>query len=217
MEVSNFWLPSPISHFPYPLPLAITNMFSKSIRSVFEAFLFNISYTYTIALIAHASKVILKTLQGRLQQHVNSELPDVQDGFRKTRKKMRDQISNICWNIEKARELIRHLLLLYWLHQSLCVDHNKLWKILKEIRIPTLPVSWETCKQDKKQQLEPHMEQQTGSKLGKEYIKAAYGHPAYLHFMQSISCEMPGWMNHKLELRLTGEIPVTSDMQMIPF
>ena len=68
--------------------------------------------------------------------------------------------------------------------------------------------------QVKKQQLEPDMKQQIGSKLGKEYIKAVYGHPAYLTYIQSTSCEMPGWMKHKLESRLLGEIPITSDMQM---
>ena len=63
-----------------------------------------------------------------------------------------------------------------------------------------------------KQQLEPYMEQQTGSKLGKEYIKAVYCHPAYLTYMQSISCEMLSWMNHKLESRLLGQISTTSDI-----
>ena len=67
-----------------------------------------------------------------------------------------------------------------------------------------------------KEQLELDMEQQTGSKSGKEYIKAVYCHPAYLTYMQSTSCEMPGWMDHKLESRLLGEIPITSDMQMTP-
>ena len=70
--------------------------------------------------------------------------------------------------------------------------------------------------QVKKQQLEPDMEQQTDSKLGKEYVKAVCCHPAYLTSMQSISCEMPGWMKHKLESRLLGEISTTSDMQMAP-
>ena len=70
--------------------------------------------------------------------------------------------------------------------------------------------------QVKKQQLELNMGQRTGSKLGKEYIKAVYCHPAYLTYMQSTSCEMPGWMKHKLESRLPGEISVTSDMQMTP-
>ena len=70
--------------------------------------------------------------------------------------------------------------------------------------------------QVKKQQLEPDMKQQTGSRLGKEYVKAVYCHPAYLTYMQSTSCEMPGWIKHKLESRLLGEISITSDMQMTP-
>ena len=80
----------------------------------------------------------------------------------------------------------------------------------------TLPVSWETCMQVKKQQLELDMEQQTGSKLGKEYNKAVYCDPAYLTSMQSTAWEMPGWMNHKLESRLPREMSTASDMQMIP-
>ena len=68
--------------------------------------------------------------------------------------------------------------------------------------------------QVKKQKLQLDMEQWTGSKLGKDYVKAIYCHPAYLTYMQSTSCEMPGWMKHKLESRLQGEISVTSDMQM---
>ena len=66
--------------------------------------------------------------------------------------------------------------------------------------------------QVKKQQLEPDMEQQTSSKLGKEYVKAVYCHPAYLTYMQSTSCEMPDWMKHKLESKLQGEISIISDM-----
>ena len=68
----------------------------------------------------------------------------------------------------------------------------------------TLPTSWEICMQVKKQQLEPEMEQRTGSKLGKEYIKAVYCHPAYLTYMQSTSYEMLNWLKHKLESRLPG-------------
>ena len=78
----------------------------------------------------------------------------------------------------------------------------------------TWPASWEICMHVKKQQLELDMEQQTGSKLGKESIKAVYCHPAYLTYMQSTSFEMPGWMKHKLESRLQGEIPIISDTQM---
>ena len=70
--------------------------------------------------------------------------------------------------------------------------------------------------QDKKQQLELNMEQQTGSKMGKEYVKTVYSHPVYLTYMQSTSYEMTGWMIHKLESRLLGEISTISDMQMTP-
>ena len=70
--------------------------------------------------------------------------------------------------------------------------------------------------QVKKQQLEPYLKQLTGSKLGKEYIKDIYRHPAHLTHMKSISCKMPGWLKHKLKSRLPGEISITSDMQMTP-
>ena len=80
----------------------------------------------------------------------------------------------------------------------------------------TWPAPWEIGVQVKKWQLELDMEQQTGSKSGKEYVKPVYCHPAYLTSMQSISCEMPGWMKQKLESRLPGEISITSDKQMTP-
>ena len=80
----------------------------------------------------------------------------------------------------------------------------------------TWPASLEICMQVKKQQLELDTEQRTGSKLGKEYVKAEYCHPAYLTYIQSTSCEVPGWMKHKLETRFLGEISITSDMQMTP-
>ena len=90
----------------------------------------------TTALISHASKIMLKILQARLQQYMNRALPDVQAGFRKGRG-TRDQIANICWIMEKARVPERHLFLLYWLCQAFdCIDHNNLWKILKEMGIP---------------------------------------------------------------------------------
>ena len=83
-------------------------------------------------------------------------------------------------------------------------------KFLKRWEYQTnLPASWETCMQVKKQQLEPYMEQWTGSKLEKEYIKAVYCHPAYLTSMQSASWEMLVWMKHKLESRLLGEISIS--------
>ena len=80
----------------------------------------------------------------------------------------------------------------------------------------TWPAFWEICMQVKKQQLELDMEQQAGSKLRKEYVKAAYCHPVYLIYMQGTSCKMLGWMKHKLELRLPGEISIASDTQMTP-
>ena len=160
----------------------------------------------TTALISHASKVMLKILQTRLQQYVNRELPDVQAGFRKGRG-ARDQIANIHWILEKEREFEKNI---YFYFTSFeCVDHNKLWKILKEMGIPDYLVSWETCMQVKKQQLEPDMEQWTGSKLRKEYVKAVYCHPAYLTYMQSTSCKILDWVKNKLESRLPREISIT--------
>ena len=78
----------------------------------------------------------------------------------------------------------------------------------------TLPAFWEICMRVKKQQLEPDMEQQTGSKFGKEYVNAVYCHPAYLTYIQNTSCEMLGCMNPKLESRLLGEISTISYMQI---
>ena len=158
---------------------------------------------------SHATKVMPQILQVRLQKYVNWEVPDVQAGFRKGRG-TRDQIANICWIIEKAREFQKNICFIDYTKAFDCVDHNKLWKILKEIGIPTtLLASCKTCMQVKKQQLEPDMEQQTGSKLRKEYVKAIYCHPAYLTSMQSTSWEMPGWMKHKLKLRFGRNINST--------
>ena len=79
------------------------------------------------------------------------------------------------------------------------MDYNKLWEIFQEMKLPDfLPASWEACMFVKKQQLELDMEQWTGSILRKEYVKAVCCHPASLTYMQSTSCEMPGWMKHKL-------------------
>ena len=121
---------------------------------------------HTLALISHASKVILKILQARLQQYVNRELPDVQARFRKGRG-TRDQIANIRWIIKKAREFQKNIYFFFIDYAKAfdCVDHNKLWKILKEMGIPDHPtISWETYLQVRKQQLELDMDQQTGSK-----------------------------------------------------
>ena len=121
---------------------------------------------HTIALISHTSEVMLKILQARLQQHMNYELPDVQAGFRKGRG-TRDQIANICWIIKHARDPEKHLLLLYWLCQTLwlCGSQKTVGNFSKDgnTRPPGLPPE-KTCMQVKKQQLELDMKQQTGSK-----------------------------------------------------
>ena len=144
---------------------------------------------------------------------MSHEFPDDQAGFRKGRG-TRDQIANICWVIEKAREFQK---------KSSCASLTMpkpltVWitansgKFLKRCKYQTiLPVSLETCIQVKKQQLEPDMELLISSKLGKEYVKAVYCHPDYLISMQSTSFEIPGWMKHKLncactQSRLLGEI-----------
>ena len=129
---------------------------------------------HTIALVSHTSKVMLKILQARLQQYVNSELPDVQAGFRKGRG-IRGQIANIRWIIEKAREFQKNIYFCFIDYaKSLTVwittNCGKFWKRWEYQT--TLPVSWETCMKVKKQQLELEVEQQTISKLRKEYIKA---------------------------------------------
>ena len=123
---------------------------------------------------------------------MNRELSDVQGGFRNGRG-IRDQIENIYWIIKKAREFQKNIYVCFIDYAKAfdCVDYNKLWKILQRWEYQTtLPASWEICMQVKKQQLELDREQQTGSKFGKEYVKAEYCHPAYLTYVQSTSCEM---------------------------
>ena len=159
---------------------------------------------------------MLKIPEARLQQYVIKELPDVQAGFKKSMG-TRDQIANIHWIMEKAEELQKHIYFCFIDYTKAfdCVDHNKLWKILKEIRVSdhltcllrNLYVGQET-------KLESYIEQLIGSKLGKEYDKAVYC--ALLTFVQSTSCKMWGWVNHKLESKWLGEISTTLYMQMIP-
>ena len=90
-----------------------------------------------IALISHSSKVMLKILQARFQKYVNQELPDIQAGFTKSRG-TRDQIANICWSIKKAREFQKNIYFCFIDYAKAfdCVDHNKLWKIIQEMKIP---------------------------------------------------------------------------------
>ena len=131
---------------------------------------------------------------------MNFELPDVQAGFRKDRG-TRDQIANIRWIMEKAREFQKNIYFCFIDYTKVfdSVDHNKLWKILQEIGIPDhLTCLLKNLYAGRNQQLELDMEQQTGFKSGKEYVKAVHCLPAYLTYMQSTSCKMQGWMKHNL-------------------
>ena len=121
---------------------------------------------------------MLKILQTRLQQYMNREFPDVQAGFRKGRR-TRDQTANIRWIMEKAREFQKNIYF-YFLDYAKafdCVDHNKLWKILKEMEIPDhLTCLLRNLYAGQDQQLELDMEKQTGSKWGKDYVNTVYCH-----------------------------------------
>ena len=168
-------------------------------------------------MISHASKVMLKILQPGCSKKwtMNFQM------FKLILEKAEEQeikLPTSAGLLKKQESSRKTSFLLYWLCQSLdCVDHNKLWKILKETGIPdTWPDSWQICMQVRKQQLELDVEQQTGSKSGKEYVKAVYCHPVYLTYMQSTSWETLGWKKHKLESRLPGDISITSDVQMTP-
>ena len=150
---------------------------------------------------------------------MNWELPDVQAGFRKGRG-TRDQIANIHWIIKKAREFQKNIYFCFidYAKPFDCVDHSqKMWKILKEMGVPDhLICLLGNLYAGQEATVRTGLEEQTGSKLGKEYIKAVYCHPAYLTCMQSTSYKMSGWMKHKLESRFPGEISIISDIQMTP-
>ena len=136
-----------------------------------------------------------KHAQARLQEYVNCELPDVQTGFRKG-KGTRDQIANICWIMKKAREFQKDIYFCYIDYaKPLTVWITVNWKILQRWEYQTTwPASWEISMKLKKQELELDMEQQIGSKLGKEYVMTVYFHPAYLTYMQSTSWKCrAGW------------------------
>ena len=163
---------------------------------------------HTIALISHASQVMLKILQARLQQYVNHELPDVQAGFRKG-KGTRDQITITCWIIKKASALLT-------MPKPLTVWITTNWKILKQMGIPdhltcllrNLYAGQEITVRTKHGTMD-------WFQIGKGVQQAIYCHPAYLTSIWCTSCKMWGWVNHKLDSRLPVEISTTSDRQMI--
>ena len=151
---------------------------------------------HTVALLSHISKVMLKILQHRFQQYVNRELSDVQAGFRKGRG-TRDRIANICWIIEKAREFQKNTCFIDYPKAFDYVDHNKLWKILQEMGIP----EHLTCLLRNL-----HVGQEAPVRTGHgttDWFQIRKGlhqccilSPCLLTYMQSTSCEMPGWMKN---------------------
>ena len=142
---------------------------------------------------------------------MNQELPDVQAGFRKGRG-TRDQIVNICCIIEKTREFQKNINFCFIDYAKAfdCVDHNKLWNILKETGIP----DYLTCLLRNMYAGQEATVRTRHRKM--EWIKAVYCHLDYLTYMQNTSCEMPGWVKLKLESRLPGEISIISYVQMTP-
>ena len=168
----------------------------------------------TIALISHASKVMLKVLHARLQQYVNRELPDVHDGFRKT-EESRDQIASILWIIKKTREFQKNVYFCFINYTKAfdCVDHNKLWKILKDVGITCLLRNLYAGQ-------EATVRTRHGTtdrfQIEKGIHQGCILSPCLSNLYANTSSEMPGWMKHKLESRLPEGISITSDTQMIP-
>ena len=170
----------------------------------------------TTVLISHGGK--LKILQARLQQYMNRELPNVQAGFRKGRGN-KDKIVNIHWIIEKAREFYNNIYFFFTDYTKAfdCVDRSKLYIILKEMGIPDhLTCFLKNLYAGQEETVRIGLGAMCWFTIGKGVQQAEYCHPVNLTNMLSTSCEILGWMNHKLESRLLGEILTISDMQMIP-
>ena len=160
---------------------------------------------------------MLKILQARLQHYVNRELPDVQAGFRKGRG-TRDQIANIRWIIKKARGFQKNIYFCFSDYAKAfdCVDHNKLWKILKEMGIPDhLICLLRNLSAGQEATVRTGHGTTDWFQIGKGVHQGCILSPC-LNFNADTSCEMPDWMTHKLESRLPRERSTTSDMQMIP-
>ena len=172
----------------------------------------------TIALISHASKVMLKILQARLQQYVNHELPDVQAGFRKGRG-TRSQIANIRWIMEKAREFQKNIYFCFidYAKALNCVDHNKLWKILKEMEIPDhLTCLLRNLYSGQEATVRTGHGTMDWFKIGKGVCQACILSSCLFNFYAEYMMWHGGLDEAQLESRLPGEISITSDMQMTP-
>ena len=170
----------------------------------------------TIALISHTSKVTLKILQARLQQYMNYEPPDVWAGFRKG---TRDQIANICWIIKKAREFQNNIYFCFIDYAKAfdCVDHNKLWKILKEMGIPDHPTCLLRNLYAGQEATVRTGHETTGwFQIGKGVHQGCILSPCLFNLYAEYIMRNAGLEEAQLESRLPGEISITPDMQMTP-
>ena len=157
-------------------------------------------------------------IQARLQQYVNRELPDVPAGFRKGRG-TRYQIANICWIIEKAREFQKNIYFYFINYANAfdCIDHDKLCKILKEMRIPDhLTCLLRNLYAGQEATVRTGHGSTGWFQIGKGVRQGCILLACLSTYMQNTSLEMPGWMKRKLESRLPGEISITSNIQMTP-
>ena len=172
----------------------------------------------TTALISHASKVTLKILQARLQEYVNCELPDVQAGFRKGRR-TRDQIANIRWIIEKAREFQKNIYFCFIDYAKAfdCVDHKKLWKILKEMGIPEhLTCFLRNLYAGQEATVRTGHGTTDRVQIGKGVCQGCILSPCLFNLYAEYIMRNAGLEGAQLESRLSGEISIASDMQMTP-
>ena len=161
---------------------------------------------------------MLKILQARLQRYVNRELPDVQAGFRKGRG-TRDQITHICWIIEKAREFQKNIYFCFidYAKTFACVDHNKLWKILKEMGKPDhLTCLLRNLYAGQEATVRTRHGTMDWLQIWKRVHQGCILSPWLFNFYAEYIMRNAGWRKHKLESRLLGEISITSDMQMTP-
>ena len=172
---------------------------------------------HTTALISHRSKVMLKILQARLQQYVNRELPDVQAEYRKGRG-TRDQIANIHWIAEKARKFQKKIYFYITDYTKAfdCVDHNKLWKILKKMGIPDrLTCLLRNLYAGQEATVRTECAMMDWFQIGKGVHQGCILSPCLFNLYVKYIMQDAELDEHKLESRLPGEISITSDMQMI--
>ena len=177
----------------------------------------------TIALISHASKVMLKILQTKLQQYMNHKLPDVQAEFRKVRdpeiQRTRGQIANIYWITKKAREFQKSIYFCFTDYDKAfdCVDHNKLWKILKEMGIPYhLIYLLRNLYAGQEETVRSGHGTTDWFQIGKGVRQVCILSSCLFNLHAEYIMKTLGWMKHMLESRFLGEISITSDTQMTP-